>query len=97
MAAGISHIGLTLSNSTLGFPTVMNEWPFLLGLNQSKCNVSGAKVLIHAMIAIDLTVDSESALKSVDALQSGVRALPPAPWPDGESESLRSLSCGLAV
>ncbi|GFO42410.1 hypothetical protein PoB_006891500 [Plakobranchus ocellatus] len=43
------------------------------------------------------TVASESALRSAGTLLSRVRAPPPAPWPDGGSESLRSPCCGLAV
>ncbi|GFN91067.1 hypothetical protein PoB_001757300 [Plakobranchus ocellatus] len=43
------------------------------------------------------TVDSESALRSARILLSQVRALPPAPWPDGGPESLRSPCCGLAT
>ncbi|GFO07759.1 dual specificity protein phosphatase [Plakobranchus ocellatus] len=43
------------------------------------------------------TVASESALKSAGTFLSLVRAPPPAPWPDGGLESLRSPSCGLAI
>ncbi|GFO16716.1 hypothetical protein PoB_004322100 [Plakobranchus ocellatus] len=43
------------------------------------------------------TVASESALRPAATLLSRVRAPPPAPWPDGESESLRSPYCGLAI
>ncbi|GFN85628.1 hypothetical protein PoB_001213400 [Plakobranchus ocellatus] len=42
-------------------------------------------------------VASESALRSVGILLSRVRALPPAPAPYVESESLRSPFCGLAT
>ncbi|GFO32452.1 hypothetical protein PoB_005895700 [Plakobranchus ocellatus] len=41
--------------------------------------------------------DSESTLRSAGTLLSQVRAPPPAPWPDGGPESLRSPCCGLAV
>ncbi|GFO42225.1 hypothetical protein PoB_006873000 [Plakobranchus ocellatus] len=45
------------------------------------------------------TVDSESALRSAGSLLIllRVRAPPPAPWPDGESNSLGSSCCGLAI
>ncbi|GFN91509.1 hypothetical protein PoB_001801500 [Plakobranchus ocellatus] len=43
------------------------------------------------------TVASESALRSAGTLLSRVRSPPPAPWPDGEPESLRSPCCGLAI
>ncbi|GFO47374.1 hypothetical protein PoB_007387900 [Plakobranchus ocellatus] len=43
------------------------------------------------------TAASESPLKSAGALLSRVRAPPPAPWPDGGLESLRSPCCGLAI
>ncbi|GFO43615.1 hypothetical protein PoB_007012000 [Plakobranchus ocellatus] len=43
------------------------------------------------------TVASESALRSAGTLLSRVRAPPPAPWPDGGPESLRSPCCGLAL
>ncbi|GFO23661.1 hypothetical protein PoB_005016600 [Plakobranchus ocellatus] len=36
-------------------------------------------------------------MRSVGTLLSRVRAPPPAPWPDGGPESLRSPSCGLAI
>ncbi|GFO06484.1 hypothetical protein PoB_003298900 [Plakobranchus ocellatus] len=43
------------------------------------------------------TVASESALRSAGTPLSRVRAPPPAPWPDGGPESLRSPGCGLAI
>ncbi|GFO10943.1 hypothetical protein PoB_003744800 [Plakobranchus ocellatus] len=43
------------------------------------------------------TVVSELALKSAGALLSRFQAPPPASWPDGEPESLKSLCCGLAI
>ncbi|GFN99310.1 hypothetical protein PoB_002581600 [Plakobranchus ocellatus] len=43
------------------------------------------------------TVASESALKSAWILQSRVRAPPPALWPDGGHESLRSPCYGQAI
>ncbi|GFN91701.1 eukaryotic translation initiation factor 3 subunit f [Plakobranchus ocellatus] len=43
------------------------------------------------------TVASESALRSAENLLLRVRAPPPAPWPDGRPESLRSRCCGLAI
>ncbi|GFO45536.1 hypothetical protein PoB_007204100 [Plakobranchus ocellatus] len=43
------------------------------------------------------TVSSESALRSAVILLLRVRAPPPAPWPDGGPESLRSPFCRLAV
>ncbi|GFO45014.1 acetylcholine receptor subunit alpha [Plakobranchus ocellatus] len=43
------------------------------------------------------TVASESALRSAGTLLSRVRAPPPAPWPDGGPESLRSPCWGLAI
>ncbi|GFN97623.1 gypsy retrotransposon integrase-like protein 1 [Plakobranchus ocellatus] len=43
------------------------------------------------------TVAIESALRSAGTLLSRVRTPPPAPWPDGELESLRSPCCGLAI
>ncbi|GFO22663.1 hypothetical protein PoB_004916800 [Plakobranchus ocellatus] len=43
------------------------------------------------------TVASESALRSAGTILSRVRAPPPAPWPDGGPESLRSPCCGLAI
>ncbi|GFO30287.1 hypothetical protein PoB_005679200 [Plakobranchus ocellatus] len=43
------------------------------------------------------TAASESALRSAGTLLSRVRAPPPAPWPDGGPESLRSPCCGLAL
>ncbi|GFO18614.1 hypothetical protein PoB_004511900 [Plakobranchus ocellatus] len=42
------------------------------------------------------TVASESALRSTGTLLSRVRAQPPAPWPDGGPESLKS-PCGQAI
>ncbi|GFN87572.1 hypothetical protein PoB_001407800 [Plakobranchus ocellatus] len=42
------------------------------------------------------TVASESALRSAWTLLSRVRALPPAPWPDGRPTSLRS-PCELII
>ncbi|GFN80637.1 hypothetical protein PoB_000714300 [Plakobranchus ocellatus] len=43
------------------------------------------------------TVNSESALRSAAIPLSQVRAPPPAPWPDGGPESLRSPCCGLDI
>ncbi|GFO36993.1 hypothetical protein PoB_006349800 [Plakobranchus ocellatus] len=43
------------------------------------------------------TVACESALRSAGTLLSRVRALLPAPWPDGGPKSLRSPCCGLAI
>ncbi|GFO26673.1 hypothetical protein PoB_005317800 [Plakobranchus ocellatus] len=43
------------------------------------------------------TVASEPALRSAGTLLSRVRAPPPAPWPDGGPESLRSPCCGQAT
>ncbi|GFO17225.1 hypothetical protein PoB_004373000 [Plakobranchus ocellatus] len=43
------------------------------------------------------TVASESALRSAGTFLPRIRAPPPAPWPDGGSESLRSPCCGLAI
>ncbi|GFO29907.1 hypothetical protein PoB_005641200 [Plakobranchus ocellatus] len=43
------------------------------------------------------SVASESALRFSGTLLSRVRAPPPAPWPDGGPESLRSPCCGLAI
>ncbi|GFO15694.1 hypothetical protein PoB_004219900 [Plakobranchus ocellatus] len=43
------------------------------------------------------TVASEFALRSAGTLLSRVRAPPPAPWPDGGPESLRSPCCRLAM
>ncbi|GFN85795.1 hypothetical protein PoB_001230100 [Plakobranchus ocellatus] len=43
------------------------------------------------------TVANESTLRSAGTLLSRVRAPPPAPWPDGGPESLRSPCCGLAI
>ncbi|GFO08932.1 hypothetical protein PoB_003543700 [Plakobranchus ocellatus] len=43
------------------------------------------------------TVGSESALRSPENLLSRVRAPPPAPWPDGGPESLKTSCCGLAL
>ncbi|GFN88978.1 hypothetical protein PoB_001548400 [Plakobranchus ocellatus] len=42
------------------------------------------------------SVESESALRSAGTLLSRVRALPPAPWPDGGPENLRS-PCTLVI
>ncbi|GFO32505.1 hypothetical protein PoB_005901000 [Plakobranchus ocellatus] len=50
-----------------------------------------------ARIGVGGTVPSESALISQGTLLSWVRASPPAPWPDGGPESLRSPCCGLAI
>ncbi|GFN95072.1 hypothetical protein PoB_002157800 [Plakobranchus ocellatus] len=47
--------------------------------------------------AVGGTVDSESSLRSAGTLLSRVRALPPAPWPDGRRESLRSPCFRLAI
>ncbi|GFN78836.1 hypothetical protein PoB_000534200 [Plakobranchus ocellatus] len=52
--------------------------------------------LLHVLL-VGGTVDSESALRSAGTLLSRVRAMPPAPWPDGGPESLRSPCCGLAT
>ncbi|GFO02646.1 hypothetical protein PoB_002915100 [Plakobranchus ocellatus] len=46
---------------------------------------------------VGATVVSESALISAGIPLSRVRAPPPAPWPDGWPESLRSPYCGLAI
>ncbi|GFN98806.1 hypothetical protein PoB_002531200 [Plakobranchus ocellatus] len=49
---------------------------------------------------VDGSVASESALRivrSAGTLLSRARATPPAPWPDGGSESLKSPYCGLAI
>ncbi|GFN98360.1 hypothetical protein PoB_002486600 [Plakobranchus ocellatus] len=46
---------------------------------------------------IGRTVANESTLRSAGSLMSRVRALPPALWPDGGPESLRSPCCGLAI
>ncbi|GFN87721.1 hypothetical protein PoB_001422700 [Plakobranchus ocellatus] len=43
------------------------------------------------------SVASDSALRSAGSLLSRVRAPPPAPWPGGGSESLRSSCCGVAI
>ncbi|GFN91732.1 hypothetical protein PoB_001823800 [Plakobranchus ocellatus] len=43
------------------------------------------------------TVVSKFALRSALTLLSRVRTPPPAPWPDGGPESLRSPCCGLAI
>ncbi|GFN81421.1 hypothetical protein PoB_000792700 [Plakobranchus ocellatus] len=43
------------------------------------------------------TMDSEPALRSAGTLLSQVRTPPPAPWPDGGLESLRSHYCELAI
>ncbi|GFN89540.1 hypothetical protein PoB_001604600 [Plakobranchus ocellatus] len=43
------------------------------------------------------TVASESALRSAETLLSRVRVPPPAPWPNGAPESLRSPCYGLAI
>ncbi|GFN98401.1 hypothetical protein PoB_002490700 [Plakobranchus ocellatus] len=51
----------------------------------------------EASWGVDSTVASESALRSAGTLLSRVRAPPPAPWPDGEPESLRSPCCLLAI
>ncbi|GFN98993.1 hypothetical protein PoB_002549900 [Plakobranchus ocellatus] len=46
---------------------------------------------------VDDTVASASALQSAGNLLSWARASPPALWPDGGPESLRSPCCGLAI
>ncbi|GFO44625.1 hypothetical protein PoB_007113000 [Plakobranchus ocellatus] len=58
----------------------------------------------NKMLSIDVdnrgvggTVASESALRSAGTLLSRIRAPPPAPWPYGGPESLRSPCCGLAI
>ncbi|GFN79301.1 hypothetical protein PoB_000580700 [Plakobranchus ocellatus] len=43
------------------------------------------------------TAASESVLRSAGTLLSQVRDSPPAPWPDGGLESLRSSCCGLVI
>ncbi|GFO13268.1 hypothetical protein PoB_003977300 [Plakobranchus ocellatus] len=52
--------------------------------------------IFFLMWGVDGTVDSESALRSVGALLSRIRAPPPASWPGGGPESLRS-PYGLAL
>ncbi|GFO10960.1 hypothetical protein PoB_003746500 [Plakobranchus ocellatus] len=51
----------------------------------------------HQFVGVGGTVASESALRSAGTLLSRVRAPPPASWPDGGPESLRSPCCGLAI
>ncbi|GFO18620.1 hypothetical protein PoB_004512500 [Plakobranchus ocellatus] len=50
---------------------------------------SGSQVVRHFR-GVGGIVASESALRSAGNLLSRVRAPPPAPWPDGGPESLRS-------
>ncbi|GFN89764.1 hypothetical protein PoB_001627000 [Plakobranchus ocellatus] len=54
-------------------------------------------VSLHSFGGLGGTVASESALRSAGTFLSRVRAPPPAPWPDGGPESLRSPCCGLAI
>ncbi|GFN97836.1 hypothetical protein PoB_002434200 [Plakobranchus ocellatus] len=60
----------------------------------SQCGTMAQRNSRHAggtwILCIGGTVASESALRSAGTLLSWVRASPPAPWPDGGPESLRS-------
>ncbi|GFO14351.1 hypothetical protein PoB_004085600 [Plakobranchus ocellatus] len=47
--------------------------------------------------SVGSTVAIESALRPAGTFLPRVRAPPPAPWPDGGPESLRSPGCGLAI
>ncbi|GFO04340.1 hypothetical protein PoB_003084500 [Plakobranchus ocellatus] len=53
--------------------------------------------LMASLRGVGSSVASEYALRSAGTLQARVRAPPPAPWPDGGPESLRSPCCGLAI
>ncbi|GFN77817.1 hypothetical protein PoB_000432300 [Plakobranchus ocellatus] len=64
----------------------------------SKCSLLYIELESTPRLALRMNiVDSESALRSTGTLLSRIRVPPPAPWPDGEPESLRILFCGLAV
>ncbi|GFO22186.1 hypothetical protein PoB_004869100 [Plakobranchus ocellatus] len=47
-------------------------------------------MFLRSMWGVGGTVASESALRHTGAILSRVRAPPPAPWPNGGPESLRS-------
>ncbi|GFO10857.1 hypothetical protein PoB_003736200 [Plakobranchus ocellatus] len=59
--------------------------------------IEALKLYIFIKRGVGGTVVGESALRSAGILQWRVRAPPPAPWPGGWPESLRSPCCGLAI
>ncbi|GFO04810.1 hypothetical protein PoB_003131500 [Plakobranchus ocellatus] len=61
------------------------------------CHCYVTRAVTISMRGVCGTVASESALRSAGTFLSRVRAPPPAPWPNGGPESLRSLRCGLAI
>ncbi|GFO37817.1 hypothetical protein PoB_006432200 [Plakobranchus ocellatus] len=66
------------------------------GLNQFQRQKAAARNVGSLPASVGSTMASESHLRSAGTLLSRVRALPPAPWPDGGPESLRT-PCGLAI
>ncbi|GFO39692.1 hypothetical protein PoB_006619700 [Plakobranchus ocellatus] len=86
-ADGNSRPSSGLAGKTLIFPSVPCH---------SRCPSVFPKHSL-AYWGIGGTVASESALRSAGTFLSRVRAQPPAPWPDGGPESLRSPCCGLAI
>ncbi|GFO38112.1 hypothetical protein PoB_006461700 [Plakobranchus ocellatus] len=76
-------------------------WSHKIRPHVKKCYCSGLNSVDSTILlpngGVGGTVASESALRSAGTILSRVRTPPPAPWPDGGPESLRSPCCGLAI
>ncbi|GFN99367.1 hypothetical protein PoB_002587300 [Plakobranchus ocellatus] len=76
-------------------------------LHQARAPVTGVSTIVRPGVrrrfehvtkrGVGGSVAIESALRSAGTHLSWVRAPPPAPWPDGGPESLRSPCCELAI
>ncbi|GFO16207.1 hypothetical protein PoB_004271200 [Plakobranchus ocellatus] len=66
-------------------------------LETERWRLEGALHGIKLTRGVGGSVASESALRSAGTRLSRVRTPPPASWPDGGPESLRSLCCELAI